>query len=166
MFQCPLCRQVANLTASVSTDSLLDPDEDKNGPESPNSQDHITESPNSADISDALNPDNHGNENLQEETSESAINENHLVQESQHQRPSSAQKSNSKKPSLSMKLAELMDRSSNQTNSSYIDTSNGKTETTHVQPPVPVRLTPRSETPHFIRPSPDHARHDSADSIA
>ena len=38
MFQCPLCRQVANLTASVSTDSLVDKDvpDDKSMIGSPN----------------------------------------------------------------------------------------------------------------------------------
>jgi hypothetical protein len=162
MFQCPLCRQVANLTASVSTESLVEPNDDKIDPDGPINPDHKTESPNSTDISHAPNPDNNGAENFQDES----LNENLLAAETEKRRQSSsASDSNSKKPSLSMKLTELLARS-HATNSNYIDSANRNNETTNIQPSVSVRLTPRSETSHFIRPSADHGRNDSEESIS
>lgn len=161
MFQCPLCRQVANLTASVSMESLIEKDEAK---EETTENEKLNND--SIGVSYAYVPDKRislieGRNSLVNNAVEVENSEMDQMNHGERKRSSSMQES--RKPSLSMKLAELLGR---QMQSYVQSSSNHRNDESNTQNSIPTKLTPRSETTHFTRPLiSDDSKIDSSESI-
>lgn len=160
MFQCPLCRQVANLTASVSTESLVEDGDHKNNPDSTHTNpENEAESPHTNPENEAESP--HSNPENEFENLEEAKNSVDRVVDG-HQR---SKTNEAARPSLSIRLAEILGRTTHQANGNRPDSPSQKIDLSERR--ILPRLTPRSETPHFTRPiTPDIDMMGSAESFS
>ena len=150
MFQCPLCRQVANLTASVSTDSLIEDGQEskKNEKSKSQKQDSVVQSypPNTDDnisvYSKELLNENPVDINKNDKEAETGSTSNDIdsISPERTKRP----------PSLTMRLAEFLGRQiqspSNSVPGQNKDLLNG-------QGALSNGLIPRTETVQLTRPA-------------
>lgn len=177
MFQCPLCRQVANLTASVSMDSLVDKDAElefdqgeetssqelnfeKLGIESLNgSGNSARPAPNTDAIrgisysySNDLEPGAGPSSGIQI----SPVSETEGDEADKWARPAkSANKTTpAKRSSFTMKIQSLLGRASSPTHPTP-DSNTRRTQSQNITPNAAIispRLVPRSESPQWRRP--------------